>query len=173
VIHSVSLNGLQGEFVGLDVEDEAAVTLTKSVYGRLYAAAVCAWVKQVTDAFTGVIPLLYTTPGFYGTFLKNPYPENRECLRGLPGWVAIWNDDGGEATEETGKYKRAAKEFCVIGKEGDRCIIHQYTARGIAMIKPGSRDREGYRDHLQMDRLYRSVKRKTVNEKFIYVRVER
>jgi hypothetical protein len=214
VVHTVHIAGLDGQFVALDVEQDpcddtkryknnkqlcserqssarqkakAALKATGS-YGRFYAAAVCSWVKGVKARFPGIIPILYTSPNIYRDYLQFADPDDNNCLRGLPVWIARYTDNGWEAVQDPSRIRceRATgnnkdykdcktdllvKEFCAIGRGVNRCIVHQYTARGIAMVVHG-REKKGQEEHLQMDRLYRSRKWETSNHQFVYGREE-
>jgi len=177
--------GLKGRFVSVDVEQSPsnagnANTTAARYYGTFYSFAVCSWVKTVTTKLPGLIPLLYTFPAVYGSYLAIAEPDAYACLHGLPVWVARTYGNGWEAIRETDpahctgsssicNTDRLVQKLCEI-EGGNRCIIHQYTHRGTA-IAIGKTSRSGIPPHIDMDRFYMS-KTTNANAGLQFVRVE-
>jgi hypothetical protein len=181
-IQRIPIAGLRAKFIALDVEE---VPIGKSTdvsarnYGKLYAAAVCQWIKTVRDRYPDLVPLLYTFPAIYGEYLQYALPADNACLQGLPVWISrtYWN--GWEAIRDidatdcdkkpvTCVTDRYVKLTCNVGRAGNRCIVHQYTHRGTAFAL-GRKAK--YPPHFQLDRFYEARESRT-NSTPQYVRVQ-
>jgi len=187
-VGEASIAGLRAKFVALDVEElptdaegRASTTTSRKNYGRLYAAAVCAWISRIRIQEPGFVPILYTFPAIYGDYLQYALPEDYACLQGLPVWIARTYGNGWEAirdpdTSHCAKHEsticttdRYVKLTCEV-QSGNRCIVHQYTHRGTPFAL-GPREKNGFPRHFDFDRFYVS-KISPTNSTPQYVRVE-
>jgi hypothetical protein len=152
------LAGLKGKFIAFDVEERPLDRLTKNQaqqYGRGYAAAVCAWIKTVEAELSEVIPIIYTFPAIYGDYLAYAYPEENKCLQGHPIWLARTFKTGGEALvdkDNPGTIDKYVQRLCRV-PGGNRCIVHQYSHRGVFMAKESGRP-GGIPPHFDLNRFY-------------------
>ncbi len=134
---SVNISGLAGRFVALDVEQSPTTkpvsAAQQKYFGRFYAVALCAWIKTVKteSKYSDLIPILYTFPAIYSDYLQYAYPEETNCLQGLPIWIARTTLDAGEASSPSNRpnVDKMVQRMCRI-QSGNRCIIHQYSHRG-------------------------------------------
>jgi hypothetical protein len=178
--------GIRAKFVALDVEEvpvgsTSAADISGKNYGRLYAAAVCAWVQSVRQRYPNFVPILYTFPAIYGEYLQYALPRDNACLQGLPVWIARTYGNGWEAIRDTNPSNCAKRNSSICATDryvkltceiqaGNRCIIHQYTHRGTPFAL-GSTGKNGFPPHFDLDRFY-IAKVSTTNTTPQYVRVE-
>ena len=104
----------------------------------------------------GTLPILYTFPAIYGLYLSFAFPEEDRCLQGLPIWIARTYRDGGEALHDVRALKQVdefVQRLCRI-QAGNRCLVHQYTHRGIFMASVPARG--AVPQHFDLDRFYTS-----------------
>jgi hypothetical protein len=140
-IPSVSIAGVSGQLVALDIEQKACATnkgncgdprgaeKAKVQYGRYYAKATCTWIKTVREKYPDLIVVLYTTPSVWGEYLSNSYPDEYACLQDTIIWIARTTVDGGDSYRHTGgNTDKEVQRLCRV-TGGDRCLIHQYTHR--------------------------------------------
>lgn len=179
------LSGLKGQFASVDVEENPtdaakANSTAKKYYGTFYGAAVCSWIKTVTGKLPQLLPVLYTMPSVYGDYLQYAEPDVNACLAGLPAWVARVYGNGWEAIRETDPTHCTNSPMCVTDRlvqllceiqSGNRCIIQQYTQRGIAIAIGASMATGAKSPHIDMDRFYTS-KTVATNAETQFVRVE-
>ena len=157
-----SVAGLNGHFVAVDVEQTVlgpSSQLQQQKYGQLYATAVCSWLNTVSSQpeMQGTIPVLYTFPAIYGQYLTYAFPEENRCLEGLPVWIARTFPSGGEALRDPNAKSGVelfVQRLCIV-QAGNRCLVHQYTHRGIFMARAGSPGRIPV--HFDLDRFYKSA----------------
>jgi hypothetical protein len=141
---------------------------------------VCSWIKTVTGKLPQLLPVLYTMPSVYGDYLQYAEPDVNACLAGLPVWVARVYGNGWEAIRETDPTHCTNSPMCVTDRlvqllceiqSGNRCIIQQYTQRGIAIAIGASLATGAKSPHIDMDRFYTS-KTVATNAGTQFVRVE-
>jgi hypothetical protein len=159
-LSTVEVAGIKGQLVALDVEqkltDEAKSNGNqRTQYGRLYAASLCEWVKQLRTELPDAVVFLYTTPSVYGDYLENALADEFACIHGLPIWIARTTVDGGDAMRMGNKNAdRQTQRMCLI-TGGNKCVIHQYSHRGLigALGKPKNDEPP----HVDLDRLFLTV----------------
>ena len=171
----ISLAGVTGQFVALDIEQKpcdspsgrscsepatSASELGRRQYGRYYAKATCAWIDAVEELYPKLQVILYTTPSVWLDYLSNSYPAEYACLRRGIMWVARTYKTGDDVdTGQGSRMDKAAQRLCrVSGDEGDihknnRCLVHQYTHRNLlAGVGPP----EKYPNHIDVERFFRA-----------------
>ena len=159
---SVTLAGLTGRFVAVDVEESPLDKPSPGAaqrYGQFYAAAICSWVNTLAahPEMSDVVPILYTFPAIYGQYLTYAFPEENRCLQGLPVWIARTFPDGGEAVHDPRAIRvidQYVQRLCLV-QGGNRCLIHQYTHRGVFMYLPTKF--KTIPPHFDLDRFYVST----------------
>jgi hypothetical protein len=102
----------------------------KKLYARFYARATCSWIDSVQRTHPKLIVILYTSPSVWEEYLSQT--SEADCLRNLIIWVAYYHRAGGEQAKNI-------QQMCTASGAGNRCLIHQYTARGMVagMGRPG------------------------------------
>ncbi len=151
-----TIAGMTGQLVALDVEeklkDEAGSNpLQRAYYGRYYAHAVCSWVKEVRQTYKQLIPIIYTTPSVYADYLDKAFADDYACLQGFPIWVARTTVDGGDVIRSSNStIDKFAQRLCLVSG-GNRCIIHQYSHRGVFAARPPGRTPPS---HIDLDRWF-------------------
>jgi hypothetical protein len=151
-----TIGGLTRKFVGLDVEQQPIKPIDTEharQYGRFYATAICVWIQAVKAKIPDIVPLLYTYPAIYGDYLRYAYTEEAECLDQYPVWISRTYPNGWEALTNQKKMSsvdKVVQRFC-LSPRGNRCLIHQYTHRGIFMATKQSRP---IPIHFDLDRFY-------------------
>ena len=147
--------GIKSEIIAVDVEqkltNEASTTpLQRAYFGRYYARAVCAFAKEVKKRFINAAIVIYTTPTVYADYLDKAFLEDHACLQGLPVWAARTTKDGGDIIRSSNDtIDRDAQRMC-LASGGNRCIVHQYSHRGVFAAKSGSPP------HIDLDRWFDS-----------------
>lgn len=135
-VPTVTFAGMSGQLIALDVEqklDNEKSPNARQRYGQFYARAVCAWITEARVRIPGLQVIIYTTPSVFGDYLQAASPEDDNCLRGIPLWMARTTRDGGDligvigSTDVNDKY---AQRAC-LQPAGNRCIVHQYSHRGV------------------------------------------
>jgi hypothetical protein len=155
-----SIAGLTGKFIALDVEESPLGHFSPGQarqYGRFYATAVCSWIKTVEQNTAGVVPILYTFPAIYGDYLSFAYAEENKCLQGYPVWIARTYPNGWEAIRDPkhlGPIDKDVQRLCRV-QGGNRCLVHQYTHRGIFMAAHPAAGGT-VPPHFDLDRFYAS-----------------
>lgn len=136
-IPHISFAGLSGRIVALDVEqklnDERTSASARRFYGRFYARAICSWITRAKALYPDIQVIIYSTPSVFGDYLNYAYPEDDDCLRGVPVWMARTTADGGDLVRQPGSKDvndLYAQRAC-LQPAGNRCIVHQYTHRGV------------------------------------------
>ncbi|WP_321871021.1 hypothetical protein [Burkholderia ubonensis] len=133
----ISFSGLSGRIVALDVEekltDERTSASARRFYGRFYARAVCSWITRAKVLYPDIQVIIYSTPSVFGDYLNYAYPEDDDCLRGVPVWMARTTADGGDLVRQPGSkdVNDLYSQRACLQPAGNRCIVHQYSHRGV------------------------------------------
>lgn len=132
----VNVASISGQMVALDVEDVFDKNLRPSRkqinnYGAFYAAMARAWIDSVKEKYPKAIVFFYTTPWIFYDYLTQASEEDNKFIHGLPIWIANTRPDGGDIDLNN----KAVSRVCYSASAGNRCIVHQYTHRGIFAVR--------------------------------------
>lgn len=162
------------QLVAVDVEykmtAERAYPKKKSLFGKMYARAVCTWVRAVKHELPDALIILYTTPSVYKEYFKDvdladaqvfpAYEKDlyKSCLDPLPKWISRTTPSGGPGTDifSDAELKEADKRDLCFGKSaslGNKCILHQYTHRAVFGVNR-YKERERFPPHIDINRLF-------------------
>jgi hypothetical protein len=137
-IPKISFAGLEGRILAVDVEEKLEDEKTSSknalrYYGLFYARAICSWIDTVRARFPDVQIIIYSTPTVFGDYLHDLGQQDDDCLRGLPLWMARTTVLGEDLTGKAGSLDHIDKysQKACFQTSGNRCIIHQYSHRGV------------------------------------------
>jgi len=171
--HAVNIGGLGGDVLALDVEeafDTSSLAATKARggypplgassitldeydrYGQTYSAMVASWVKTVQAGLPGVTILFYTYPSMYMTYLLPARLADYNVFHGLPIWLAEPTRHGGDLTDADAAVTKGARQLCFSTSGGNKCVIHQYTARGVfGVVQPSAKT---LTQHVDLNRFF-------------------
>jgi hypothetical protein len=148
---SVTIAGLSGNIIALDVEEAFQTTTAAAAkartgypalnesaispdafdrYGQAYSAMVVSWVKTIQAAQPNTTILFYTYPAMYMTYLIAARPADFAVINGMPVWLAEYTVHGGDIDDASTATREGAQQLCGSASAGNKCIIHQYTGRG-------------------------------------------
>ncbi|CAG9241757.1 conserved exported hypothetical protein [Burkholderia diffusa] len=155
----ISFSGLSGRILALDVEqklnNERTSASARRFYGRFYARAICSWITRAKVHYPDIQVIIYSTPSVFGDYLNYAYPEDDDCLRGIPVWMARTTADGGDLVRQPGSkdVNDLYSQRACLQPGGNRCIVHQYTHRGvIGSVLPVTDPRT---PHVDLNRAFR------------------
>ena len=157
LVRPKSISHFGHEIISIDVEQTLTNDRTSSpqervAYGRYYAHAVCSFITQLHNARPDVVPIMYTTPSVYGGYLLYAYPADFNCLQGFPIWMAWTTPEGGDIIRSSHDTVDQWSQRACLASGGNRCIIHQYSHRGLfATLGRGS---PGQPSHIDLDRFF-------------------
>jgi hypothetical protein len=149
---NISLAGLNGQFVAVDVEETFSVpanSIQRKAFGRFYAAMLSAWIEETKKSLPNVIVLFYTFPDVYTSYLQFAFPAENAVIHGMPIWLARTRGDGSDFDLTTDKN---LQRICLSSSGGNRCILHQYSHRAtfpVSQIPKTNPPR-----HIDVDRLF-------------------
>jgi len=153
---AVRFSGADVRFIAVDVEqkliNERLSKNARIYFGRFYARALCAWVNGVQENFPNVTVLLYTTPSTFGDYLNYALPTENDCLHGLPVWIARTTSDAGDVIRTSHSVIDKYSQRLCLQSAGNRCILHQYSHRGVLWSSSTADD--PHLPHIDLDRLF-------------------
>ncbi len=149
---NISLAGLNGQFVAVDVEETFSVpasSIQRKAYGRFYAAMLSAWIQETKKSLPNVIVLFYTFPDVYTSYLQFAFPAENAVIHGMPIWLARTRGDGSDFDLTTDKN---LQRICLSSSGGNRCILHQYSHRATFPVSQVPKTNPPR--HIDVDRLF-------------------
>lgn len=150
----VDLAGMRGQIIALDVEETFPNTMKstpiqKKNFGRFYAAMLSAWVNETHEQFPDAIIVFYTFPDVFTSYLQYALSDDYATIHGLPVWLARTRADASDFDLTSSK---DLQRICTSTSAGNRCIIHQYTHRGVFGVRSAPSAR--IPNHIDLDRLF-------------------
>ncbi|WP_081087742.1 hypothetical protein [Burkholderia stagnalis] len=145
--------GMDGQIVALDVEEAFTVPSTaiqRRAYGRFYAAMLAGWVLELRKSYPDIVLLFYTFPDMYDSYLVYALPEDHKIIHGMPVWIANTRPDGGDVDLS----RKTIERLCKSASAGNRCIVHQYTHRGMFGVRTINATKKHPPDHVDVDRFF-------------------
>jgi hypothetical protein len=124
-------------------------------YAKLYSSMVVSWINKVQESFPETVVVFYTFPDMYSSYLIHANTEDYKRISSLPIWLANTRADGGEPAwvecTTLDDNCKGVQRMCQSAAGGNKCILHQYTHRGLFGVRQKNSD---VPPHLDLDRLF-------------------
>ncbi|WP_415770306.1 hypothetical protein [Pseudomonas sp. LB3P38] len=153
---ATNIAGLSGQMIALDVEDVFADTLKptslqRQAYGGFYGAMVGSWIVEVRKTYPQLITFFYTFPAIFQDYLLYAEREDNKIIHGMPIWLANTRADASDIDFS----KKTIGRVCFSASGGNRCIVHQYTHRGV--FASADKQSKGEPNHIDLNRFFNST----------------